>query len=80
MRTTNSTVKSSRDIIIKLIDDDLISGEEAFTLIESIVSKNDYNITTPINIPSVWTTNTPQPYKYEITCSNDSVSTKSCID
>lgn len=68
--------RSSREIIIELIDNQSITGEEAFTLIQDLTRGNNYLTTTPINIPSVWTEkDITYPYKYEVTCSQDTSAT-----
>ena len=71
----NCEVKSSKDIIIKLIDNRLITGEEAFILMQSVIQKDNYITTTPISIPTVWTDDKTYPYKWETTCTNASAST-----
>ena len=65
---------TAKEIVIKLIDEHKISGEEAICLIEAIVKDNPTS--TPLTYPyteSPWTTNPKwdQLNKYEITCSND---------
>lgn len=64
---------TAKEIVIKLIDEHKISGEEAICLIEAIVKDS-----TPLNYPityteSPWTTNPKldKLNKYEITCSNE---------
>ena len=67
----NNKFMTAKEIVIKLIDEHKISGEEAICLIEAIVKDN--STATPIITPyteSPWTT-TPKWDKYEITCSND---------
>lgn len=63
--------KTAKDIIIKLIDNNYIDGEEAYTLISALQSINPYY--TPINSPIKWLETSPKTdwTKYEITCSND---------
>ena len=63
---------TSKDIIIKLIDDKVITGEEAYLLINDVLKAEMVAVNEAlgtfkknvdsINIPSVWTTSNPYSY------------------
>ena len=61
--------KTAKDIIIKLIDNNYIDGEEAYTLISALQSVTHYYST--VNSPIMWESSPKTDWtKYEVTCSN----------
>lgn len=75
---------TSREIIIKLVDDKLITGEEAFTLINDICKQEMYDVWKTLesskinNTPNMtWTSGLfdSSPYTIKATSGNSAAST-----
>lgn len=49
--------KTAKDIIIKLIDNNYIDGEEAFILITEVCKERNWYPYYTTSVPSVWNTN-----------------------
>ena len=63
------TNKTAKDIIIRLIDNNHINGEEAYVLISALQPVNHYYPT--INTPITWETSPKTDWtRYEVTCNN----------
>lgn len=76
---------TSREIIIKLVDDKLITGEEAFTLINDICKQEMYDVWKTLDASKInttpnltWTTGglyDSSPYTIKATSGNSAAST-----